>query len=62
MRDVTKEIAQRPASTMTIREAFTLGALIGLLSEGYATKGDLERSAEYADAAIASLLKGQSNG
>lgn len=46
---------------MTIREAFTLGAMIGMLSEGYATKADPERSAEYADAAIASLLKGHSN-
>lgn len=61
MSDATKETAQRLASTMTIREAFTLGAMIGLLSEGYATKADLERSAEYADAAIESLLKGQSN-
>jgi len=56
------ELASRPASSMTIREAFTLGAMIGLLSEGYSAITDIEReSAKHADAALRSLLKGESD-
>lgn len=56
------ELASRPASSMTIREAFTLGAMIGLLSEGYSAITDIERDAAKAgDAALRSLLKGETN-
>lgn len=56
------DLASKPASAMTIRDVFTLGAMIGLLAEGFSGIKDIEReAANYGDAALRSLLKGESD-